>query len=68
MTKNFERVTKMDNNENKKALADEALDGVAGGKSYWFIDCTICHERYYKIGPDGKAYCAKHYNEKWPKK
>lgn len=50
-------------------LADGALNAVAaGGETYWFIDCTICHERYYKIGPDGKAYCAKHYNEKWPKK
>ena len=58
----------MNDTENKEPLADEALDDVAGGKSYWTIDCTVCHERYYKIGPDGKAYCARHYNERFPNK
>lgn len=59
----------MENSERKKSfeeLADEALDGVAGGKTVCVLDCVVCSRSYDKIGPDGKAYCYTHYTERWP--
>lgn len=55
----------MNDNENKKsfeALADEALDNVAGGKSVILHDCVACRcSSGTKQGPDGNWYCESHY-------
>lgn len=59
----------MNDSENKKSfeeLADEALENVAGGKIVVVLDCVVCKKSYDKIGPDGKAYCYTHYEQKFP--
>ena len=49
-------------------LANEALENVAGGKLVNELYCVICKKSYDssgRIGPDGKVYCSRHYEEEF---
>lgn len=49
----------------EKALSEDELDTVAGGKTVILRECVCCGVSYDRMGPDGKPYCSKHYRERF---